>query len=171
MNLTMIIALLCSAILVIQLLLSLFLGADSDIDVDGDSSADFDLSAVFSPKGILHFACGSSWYLVSVGKAVYSLFDYLIAGLIGLGFALLMVGVYWLMYKLQCEKVREEGEALIGRGGIVYTKDSNGNYLINIEINGALSTLACVPAYPQKDYPTGSQVTICKYSENTYYFN
>ena len=62
-----ILALFTSAILVLQLLIGFFIGADSDIDVDGDASGDFDMSTIFSPKGILQFICGSSWYLVLIG--------------------------------------------------------------------------------------------------------
>ena len=41
-----ILALLTSAILVLQLLIGFFIGADSDIDVDGDASGDFDVSTI-----------------------------------------------------------------------------------------------------------------------------
>ena len=164
-------ALLTSAILVLQLLIGFFIGADSDIDVDGDASGDFDMSTIFSPKGILQFICGSSWYLVLIGKQVLGFTDYAIAGCIGLIFTLIMVGVYWVMYKLQKEIIPERGEKLIGRRGTVYLRKTNNRdaYIIDIEINGRLQALEVISEDSNKTYQTGDLVVIKKYEENIYY--
>lgn len=166
-----ILALLTSAILVLQLLIGFFIGADSDIDVDGDASGDFDMSTIFSPKGILQFICGSSWYLVLIGKQVLGFTDYAIAGCIGLIFTLIMVGVYWMMYKLQKEIIPERGEKLIGRRGTVYLRKTNNRnaYIIDIEINGRLQALEVISEDSNETYQTGDLVVIKKYEENIYY--
>lgn len=166
-----ILALLTSAILVLQLLIGFFIRADSDIDVDGDASGDFDMSTIFSPKGILQFICGSSWYLVLIGKQVLGFTDYAIAGCIGLIFTLIMVGVYWMMYKLQKEIIPERGEKLIGKRGTVYLRKTNNRnaYIIDIEINGRLQALEVISEDNNKIYQTGDLVVIKKYEENIYY--
>jgi membrane protein implicated in regulation of membrane protease activity len=166
-----ILASLTSAILVLQLLIGFFIGADSDIDVDGNASGDFDMSTIFSPKGILQFICGSSWYLVLIGKQVLGFTDYAIAGCIGLIFTLIMVGVYWMMYKLQKEIIPERGEKLIGRRGTVYLRKTNNRdaYIIDIEINGRLQALEVISEDSNKTYQTGDLVVIKKYEENIYY--
>ena len=165
-----ILALFTSAILLIQLLAGFFIGADSDIDVDGDSSGDFDLSTIFSPKGILHFICGSSWYLVILGKSVFSLKDYLVAGLIGILFMLLIVSIYWLMYKLENYVKREEGEALIGRSGEVYLKlsekDDLYTYIVKVKINESLQELVVISDLL---YLVGDRVIIREYKDGRYY--
>ena len=165
-----ILALLTSAILVLQLLIGFFIGADSDIDVDGDASGDFDVSTIFSPKGILQFICGSSWYLVLIGKQVLGFTDYAIAGCIGLIFTLIMVGVYWMMYKLQKEIIPERGEKLVGKRGTIYLRKTNNQnaYIIDIEINGRLQALEVI-SEDNKTYQTGDLVVIKKYEENIYY--
>ena len=166
-----ILALLTSAILVLQLLIGFFIGADSDIDIDGDASGDFDESTIFSPKGILQFICGSSWYLVLIGKQVLGFTDYAIAGCIGLIFTLIMVGVYWMMYKLQKEIIPERGEKLVGKRGTVYLRKTNNRdaYIIDIEINGRLQALEVISEDSNKTYQTGDLVVIKKYEENIYY--
>ena len=167
MEFTTILAYFTSAILVLQLLLGFFIGADSDIDVDGDSSGDIDVSTVFSPKGLLHFVCGSSWYLVSVGKSVYSLTDYAVAFLIGSIFALIMVGVYWLMWKLQKEIIPETGESLVGRSGTVYLRLNEKDYTIEIERNGRMQFLDV--RSENKVLEVLEKVTIKKFEDNIYY--
>ena len=166
-----ILALLTSAILVLQLLIGFFIGADSDIDIDGDASGDFDMSTIFSPKGILQFICGSSWYLVLIGKQVLGFTDYVVAGCIGLIFTLIMVGVYWMMYKLQKEIIPERGEKLVGKRGTVYLRKTNNRdaYIIDIEINGRLQALEVISEDSNKTNQTGELVVIKKYEENIYY--
>ena len=166
-----ILALFTSAILICQLLIGFFIGADSDIDVDGDASGDFDLSTILSPKGILQFICGSSWYLVLIGKQVLGFTDYAIAGCIGILFTLIMIGVYWLMFKLQKEIIPETGNKLIGRRGTVYLRKTNNRnaYIIDIEINGRLQALDVMSEDESKIYQTGDLVVIKKYEENIYY--
>ena len=164
-----ILALFTSAILVGQLLVGFFIGADSDIDVDGDASGDFDLSTIFSPKGILQFICGSSWYLVLIGKQVLGFTDYAIAGCIGILFTLIMVGVYWMMFKLQKEIIPEKGNKLVGRRGTVYLKRPNNIYIIDIEINGRIQALKVKSEDENTKYQTGDLVTIKKFENEIYY--
>lgn len=164
-----ILALFTSAILVGQLLIGFFIGADSDIDVDGDASGDFDLSTIVSPKGILQFVCGSSWYLTAIGKEVLEFSDYAIAGCIGILFTLIMVGVYWMMFKLQKEIIPERGDKLVGRQGTVYLKRPNGIYIIDIAINGRIQALKVKSEDENVKYQTGDLVTIKKFENEIYY--
>ena len=88
----------------------------------------------------------------------------------GILFTLIMVGVYWMMYKLQKEIIPETGNKLVGRRGTVYLKKANHNaYIIDIEINGRLQALEVISDTGEKVYQTGDLVVIKKYEENIYY--
>jgi len=176
------IALLTSLLFLGQLVLGLIGGLDFGIDVDVDSDTDLDVSAdndvgfeissLVSPKGILHFLLGGSWYLVLAeytrgGSLTW--YDYLIA--IGVGFilALMMALLYWGMSKLESEKKKESGEDLVGRGGTIYlASNESGIHIITTVINGA-STELTVKSKSGKEYKTGDLVTIQSYEQGIYY--
>ena len=56
------VAIFCTGWFVIQFLLSVIFGLDSDIDTD--TSGDFDASDLFTFKGLIHFGIGYSWWMV-----------------------------------------------------------------------------------------------------------
>lgn len=117
------------AIIVIQLVVSLFAGGiDADVDIDGDADADFDLSGLLTPKGILQFICGFAWYMVLIkpehGGGWYW-YDWAIGAAIGLAVMILMALLYWGMNKLTHIPKYEQGEDLINRAGTITYKDAS----------------------------------------------
>lgn len=52
------IALISGLFIIGQLIISFFFG---ELNVDVDSDTDFDMSAIWSPKGLIHFLAGGSW--------------------------------------------------------------------------------------------------------------
>lgn len=179
------IALISGIFIVLQLVISLFFGGldidiDTDTDVDAPDSSDtnagsggaFELMSLLSPKGILHFLFGGSWYLVlaeySRGGILLTR-DWFIA--IGVGFlcSLVICLLYWGMSKLQCEKEQESGEILVGRSGEIYLHVSGVNkYEINVVINGMKRQLSVV-SESDKEYKVGEICVIKSYKDNVYY--
>lgn len=177
-----IIALISGSVMVLQLVLTLIFGGldidtdtDADVDADGDADGDsgssgaFELTSLISPKGILHFLVGGSWYLVLAEYVRGSLLarDWIIAIVVGFICSLLIGLLYWGMYKLQCEKVKESGNELIGRSGEVYLCVDN-NYEIYVPINGMKSRLV-VLSKSGKKYNTGDLCTIISYENGVYF--
>lgn len=93
------------AFFIFKSVISWMLG-DTDIDFDTDGDIDFDVSALFSFKGILHFLLGFSTYLAAtarfdrtydgIGTYQFTWYNYVTAFIIGLAF---MYGL-WHLYKL-----------------------------------------------------------------------
>ena len=83
-------------IFVLKTLLTIMFG-DTDIDFDTDGDVDFDVSSVFSFKGILHFLLGFSSFLSITGWVnkitTFSIYHYVIAFIIGVIF---MFGLYYI---------------------------------------------------------------------------
>lgn len=149
----------------VQFLLSIFFG-DTNIDLDTD--ADFDLGGIISFKGVLHFLMGYSWWMyfhLNNPKWI----THVIGVAIGIG---LMIGIallYWGLYKLEKKTTREKDEDLKGRTGSIYLKLSDGNYLIDIQINGAVDELQ-VTSKSKKDYKIGEIVMIQEYGKDGKYY-
>jgi hypothetical protein len=175
-----ILALVTSFLFIGQIILGLIGGlgdsidfdTDSDTDVDVNSDSGFELSSLVSPKGVLHFLLGGSWYLLLADYTrggFLTWYDYLIA--IGVGFilALIMALVYWGMSKLADEKKKESGTELVGRGGSIYlANNENSIHIISIILNGATSDLT-VKSKSGKKYEVGDLVTILSYENGIYY--
>ena len=175
-----IIALISGGVMLLQLVLTLIfggldIGADVDTDTDTDSDTDsgssgsFELVSLISPKGILHFLVGGSWYLVLAEYVRGSLlpYDWVLAIVVGFVCSLLIGLLYWGMYKLQCEKVKECGEDLVGRSGEIYLC-MDTNFEIFVPINGMKSRLI-VLSKSNKKYKTGDVCTIVSYENGVYY--
>ena len=123
-----IIAVVTLLLILIQLLLSVFGGlGDFDTDLDGDGDVDFDSSIFLSPKGILHFLCGASWYLVLINKDTLGIWDYIIAILVGVVIVVLIAFLYIGLYKLEKKPEEEKGETLVGRTVEIYLKTGPRN--------------------------------------------
>lgn len=166
------IALISGLFIIGQLVVSLFFG-ELDVDVDGD--ADFDMSAIWSPKGLIHFLAGGSWYLVLIqtirenGNWLY--YDWLLAIIVGLVTTTLLALLYFGLSKLACEKKKEEGEELVGRTGRIYLNKGNGNYTISISISGSLSHIQVSSETKNDKLNFNDPVTITKYSDRIYFIS
>lgn len=151
-------ALISTGIILIQLVLSIFFGS-FDIDFDADGDTDFDLGTIASPKGVIQFIAGGSWYLLL--KTPHNVWDYFIAIGIGLIVALSMALLCYGIYKIGTDnKVNETGELLVGRSAEIYIPLENNTYEVSIVINGAKSNLTVKSADPEKKFKTGEIVNI-----------
>ena len=176
MNLPGWIALISSFLVIGQLALTLiFGGIDFDIDVDGDGFGDFDLGTLISPKGLMHFLFGASWYLVLIKPVrpdhLWLWYDWVISIGLGVIVALFIALLYYGLSKLACEKEKESGEDLIGRAGTVYLNTGKGNYSCSVEISGSRTNLSVVSKSGRDDYKTGEMVEIIEYTNGIYYIN
>ena len=168
------IALISGFLVVGQLILTLiFGGIDLDLDMDADGSADFDASSIVSPKGLIHFLFGASWYLVLIQPIRYERTwlwsDWILAICIGLVVSMLVVLIYYWMSKLACEKPKESGKDLVGRTGHIYLNNGNGNYDVNIVISGALTTIQATSINGNSALKVHDPVTILDYKDGIYY--
>ena len=164
------------AIIVFMLFVSLFVGADSDIDIDGDGDVNFDLSVLITPKGILQFICGFSWYLVLIKPyhgGVWLWYDWLIGFAIGLIVMTVMGLLYWGMSKLNHETKFEKGKDLIGRSGVISGKnvDIPGVYWIMTTVNSATSEIMVKSRSGRTDLKAGDTVVIESYEDENYFID
>lgn len=135
-------------IFIVQFILSWF-GGDTDLDVDLDGELDMDVSDIFSFKGLVHFV---------------------IALICGILFVVILYYLYKLCLKLQHQVIPEEGEALIGRVGII-TVPCENHFFITIEVNGGSEEIVAYPEVPKMGYMVGTRVVISKFENGKYYFN
>ena len=164
-----IIAVVSLLLILIKLLLTVF-GGIGDFDLDGDGDLDFDSSIFLSPKGILSFLAGSSWYLVLVDKDVLSLGDYIIAIIIGVVVVAFIALLYWGLYKLAKENVEETGEELVGRSVEIYLKTGENQYDAFVTKNGARVSIT-VQTKESSDLIPGNIKQIQSYENGVYYID
>lgn len=164
-----IIAVVSLLLILIKLLLTVF-GGIGDFDLDGDGDLDFDSSIFLSPKGILSFLAGSSWYLVLVDKDVLSLGDYIIAIIIGVVVVAFIALLYWGLYKLAKENVEEAGEDLVGRSVEIYLKTGENQYDAFVTKNGARVSITVQTKEPS-DLVPGNIKQIQSYENGVYYID
>ncbi len=162
-----IIAVTSLAIILVQLLLTVF-GGLGDFDTDGDGDMDFDSSIFLSPKGILHFLAGSSWYLVLIDKDTLLWYDYIIAIVVGLAAAAFIALIYWGMSKLTKETVEEKGDDLVNRPVEVYLKTGENQYDVFVIKNGAKVVIS-VKTKDESDLKPGTTLIITSYENGVYY--
>ena len=166
-----IIAVVTLAIILIQLLATVFGGfGDFETDTDGDGSADFDASIFLSPKGLLHFLAGASWYLVLIQKETFGLWDYVIAFVVGLvavtGIAALYIG----LHKLEKKPEEEKGDVLVGRTVEIYLKTGDNTYDAYITKNEVRSVIT-VKSMSDSNYEPGNILTLRSYDNGIYYID
>lgn len=161
------------AIIVIQLLASIFVGGDSDIDVDGDG--DFDLSGLFTPKGILQFICGFAWYLVLIkaSRGSFLWYDWLIGAGIGLVLMICMALLYYGISKLSHENKFEKGEDLVGKSGTITSRNTDipGIYWMMISRDGTQSEIKVKSKSGNGNLRSGDQAQIVAFEDETYFIN
>lgn len=157
-------------LILIKLLLTVFGGDIDDFDIDGDGDVDFDSSIFLSPKGILSFLAGSSWYLVLINKDKLELGDYLVAILIGIVVVALIALLYWGLYKLAKENVEETGEELVGRPVEIYLKTGENQYDAFVTKNGARVSIS-VQTKEASDLAPGNMKQIQSYEGGVYYID
>ena len=161
------------AIIVIQLLASIFVGGDSDIDVDGDG--DFDLSGLFTPKGILQFICGFAWYLVLIkaSRGSFLWYDWLIGAAIGLVLMICMALLYYGISKLSHENKFEKGEDLVGKSGTITSRNTDipGIYWMMISRDGTQSEIKVKSKSGNGNLRSGDQAQIVAFEDETYFIN
>lgn len=168
------IALISAFLVVGQLIVSIVFGG-LDIDTDADGFGDFDMSTIASPKGILHFLCGASWYLVLVqpirASREWLFYDWIIAIIVGLVAATMLALVYYGLSRLACEKEKEKGEDLVGRAGFVYLNNGNGNYDVSISVSGASEIIQVTSETKDTSLKEGDNVVIKSYSDGIYFID
>lgn len=170
-----IIAVVSLAIILVQLLLTVFGGlGDLDVDVDTDAAdgggGELDSSIFLSPKGILHFLAGASWYLVIINKDNLQLWDYVIAIVIGAIVAFLIGLLYYGLYKLEKPMVEEKGEKLVGKSVEIYLKTGKNTYDAFITKNEA-RVLISVKSMSDSDYAAGEMLTLRSFENGIYFID
>lgn len=158
-------------IFLVQFILSWF-GGNTDLDVDLDGELDMNVSDIVSFKGLIHFIMGASGWLCVKQSVSHSVewYDYLIALVCGILFVVILYYLYKLCLKLQHQVIPEEGEALIGRVGII-TVPCESHFFITIEVNGCSEEIVAYPEVPKMSYKVGTRVIISKFENGKYYFN
>lgn len=160
------IAIFCTGWFIIQFLLSVIFGLDSDTDISGD----FEASDLLSFKGLIHFGIGYSWWMV-IHSQNTSWSTHALAFLLGSLVMVVLWLTYWGISKLRKEIIPERGEALVGKSGVVYTKDLiTGEYTVTLEINGAMREIQSVESLGEDPKP-GQTVIIKEYKEGKYFIN
>lgn len=168
-NIYYLIAAIAYGIFIIQFILSWF-GGDTDLDVDLDGELDMDVSDIVSFKGLIHFLMGSfGWLSLKNMTSTVEWYDFLIAPVIGILFVVILYYLYKLCLKLQHKVIPEEGNALIGRVGIINIPGEQCTVLI--EINGMLQEIQAYPENNEETYHSGEQIMITSFKQGKYYFN
>lgn len=164
------IALFCTALFITQFILSVvFGGLDTDIDLDGDGSIDFDLSGIFSFKGLLHFGIGFSWSMWFARGQENQFLAALISVGIGILTAIILALVYWASLKLKNEVIPEKGEDLIGKEvEIYYSEDKDDEWVVFVKINGGLRKILTT-SESRTVYRSGQRTEIIEYREGKYW--
>lgn len=174
-NVYLLAALVSTGIFLLQFVLSIFVGSmDTDIDVNADGNADIDMSSVLSFKGLIHFCMGFGWFMF-LCRPPYSILHYLGAFLSGVFFVFILAWIYKLCYRLKQENKPEQGEDLIGRSCVIYSRcgktgKERSEYVVSITINGAQRELT-VRSANGNNYQEGDTLTLKEYKEGIYYID
>lgn len=164
------IAVFCTAVFIIQFILSFFLGdIDADIDIDGDGAADFSWSDLLSFKGLIHFGIGFGWTMWFNHGEENQWLAALFSVVVGLIFMFILWWVYRLTLKLESVEKTESGEVLVGRETEIYLKDSQG-YKVFITKEGS-KKLIYILSLSGKEYKPGDKDRIVKFENGNYYIN
>lgn len=163
---------------IIKSLISWIFG-DIDVDFDFDGDVDFDISSMFSFKGLLHFLIGFSTYLSVTARllgdkdAVYhfTVAQYIVGALIGIGFMFIMFFAYKMMAKLDhnSEEIDLNGQTcsiLINNGPI-----SELEYSYTVLVNTVCGSRKITVLSKASNLAIGSEHTIYTNKQGIYYIN
>lgn len=163
------IALFCTVLFIAQFILSMIFGAgDMEVDFDGDGSTDFDLSGLFSFKGLIHFGIGFAWTMWFEQGQENKFLAATIAVGVGVLTAIILALVYWGALKLKNEITPETGEDLVGKTTEIYCKAGEGDWMVFLEINGGQRKLQ-VTSESLWEYKCGEKTEILRYQGGKYW--
>ena len=157
----LIIALVTTAIFLIQFVLSIFFW-----DLDADVDVDTDISSVVSFKGLTHFGIGFGWYMYLAGNTEIQ--SYVVGILVGLFFVFAVWFLYKKAYQLQQVNRTEQTDQLVGRECTIYFKQSDSKYTVQTNRDGAMREVDVI-SESGKAYQTGDRTVISRYEDGTLY--
>ena len=156
----------------VKLILS-WMGGDFEMDVDFDGVDDFDTSAAFSFKGLIHFLLGFSSYLFLRanmaevdkvnGVAQFGVLDYIMATVIGVVIMFMLFYGYKLAMKAN-NSSKNPSELIDNCKGNIYLNLGNGQY--SVEAHTLAGTTNVTAYYSGDDLKPGTEVILIKEGNN-----
>ena len=163
------IAIFCTGWFIVQFLMSVVFGIDSDIDTD--ASGGFEVSDLLSFKGLIHFGIGYSWWMV-IHAQNSSWSTHAVAFLLGSLVMIILWLTYWAVSKLKKEVIPELGQALVGKSCKIYTKNPyTGEFSVLVESNGALKEISGIRSKGNSEIVSGQHVIIRDFIDGKYYID
>lgn len=146
--------------LILLLLLSIFLGADSDTDI---ADGDLDSGGIGILKGGLTFIAVSSWVVKLIISGGSSIYMAILGGLLtGIAAVAALSYVFKLLLRNQ-ENVNWSQDEAIGKSGKVYLKVTpDGHGLIKVKINGVYRELKAI-TQDNNEIPTGEEIYVADF--------
>lgn len=161
------VAIFCTGWFLIQFLMSVVFGVDSELD----SSGDFELGDILSFKGLIHFGIGYSWWMV-IHAQDSSWSTHAVAFLLGSLVMVVLWLTYWGVSKLKKEITPELGKDLIGKTCEIYSKNPyTGEYSVFVESNGAKKVISGVRVFEGESAVPGQTMVIKDFIDGKYYIN
>lgn len=164
-------------IFIVKFILSLVVG-DTDVDIDGDAESDFDMSSLFSFKGLVHFCMGCFGWLAGKEYFTHDLqaYDAIIAIIIGNLFVFILYWVYKLCSKFQhipsnpYNYIGQCPERMFGRKGRVrYVDQTDGLVYCNFSSCGEVILVVC-ESTSETPVHSGQTVIIKGYNNETSHY-
>lgn len=151
---------------------------DIDVDFDVDGDTDFDVSSMFSFKGILHFLLGFSGYLslvakfsssYTIGNYQFTIFEYISAVCVGILFTISLFFLYKAMMGLNHSI--ENNPNFNGCDCSILTNLGHGQYVVLIKTPVGVFKKTLYHIYAKPDIQIGSEHKIAKdiYHNNEYF--
>lgn len=157
-----------SVLFIVKMVLS-FTAGDLDLDVDFDDIDDVDVSGAFSFKGLLHFLLGFSAYLFMrsnvYGFVQFSIFDYILAIIIGISLTILLFFGY--RFAMKANNQSQNPKDLIDNcTGTIYINlgkehsYNTGKYVVQAHTKAG--TTEVVATHERNDLEPGTQVKLTR---------
>ena len=166
-------AILAYSIFLTQFVISMLGGSDmdTDIDFDGDGFGELSWNDIFSFKGIIHFLMGFAGWLSlrSMNGISLTIFDYVVALVLGIVFVVVLIFVGRLLLKLKHEPTGQETQDFVGHNGVVtiVCDDEEFAYYVTIPDFGGYELK--VYSYSNTKHSLGDEITILTMSDGKYY--